>query len=115
MPPFLLKFLLKFFCSSKKAMLANALVQPLLFLMPQHFMIWTILLPFYAASIPVLFGKIFRPLCYKKDDKGEYKFAWGRYFLSLFLITFIVYYILAFFSYFYAGKALCYLNEQSPF
>ena len=116
MATIVIKILLNFFCASPTAIVASSLIRPLLpppFLPPNGLLFFPLLI-FYAISIPVLFAKLIRPLAYTKNDKGEYQFSWKRYLLTLFITTFIVYFVFAFLVYYYTTKVICFAKDFMP-
>jgi hypothetical protein len=108
------QILLNFFCASPTAILASSLIRPLIPIFPPNFILFALLLIFYAISIRVLFGKLFRPIAYVKDDKGEYKISYKRYIPTVLITTFIVYFVLAFFIYYYTTKVICFAKDFIP-
>jgi hypothetical protein len=116
MATIIVKILLNFFCASPTAILASSLIRPILpppFFPPNALLFFPLLL-FYAISIPVLFGKLLRPIAYVKNEKGEYVFSLKRYLPTLFITTFIVYFILAFLVYYYTTKVICFVKDFAP-
>jgi hypothetical protein len=116
MATIIVKILLNFFCASPTAIFASSLIRPLLpppFL-PPNVLLFAPLFIFYAISIRVLFAKFIRPLAYKQNEKGEYEFSWKRYLISLFTISLIVYFVLAFLVYYYTTKVICFAKDFVP-
>lgn len=114
MATIVIKILLNFFCASPTAIVVSSLLRPLPFFLPPNILLFFPLLIFYAISIPVLFGKILRPLAYVKNDKGEYEFSMKRFIPTLIITTLIVYYVFAFFVYYYTTKVICFAKDFMP-